>query len=145
MSNYSTRCDYNVRPVNAQFTVQLYLQAGLAFLRSIPPPLLCLSPGLPTHNVLCPVSVCEPTQYITVPQAAITHTHIHSKNIEEKRKACMNAHLQQTHTVAQLYITNSARLSSLESLQHFSSVSSNPPSLTAPTITAFLTPFPTPP
>lgn len=38
-----------------------------------------------------------------------------------------------THSHAQPYITNSEQLSSLESLQHFSSVSSNPPSQTAST------------
>lgn len=42
----------------------------------------------------------------------------------------MNAHLQQTRT--QPHITNSVQLSSLESLQHFSSLSNNPPSLTTP-------------
>lgn len=54
----------------------------------------------------------------------------------------MNAHLQQTHT--QAYITNSVWLSSLASLQHFSSVSSNPPSLASPTISHRL-PLPSPP
>lgn len=53
----------------------------------------------------------------------------------------MSAHLQQTHT--QPYITDSVQLSSVASLQHFSSVSSNPPSQTAPTI-SYRTP-PSPP
>ena len=55
-----------------------------------------------------------------------------------ERTPAANTHTL-THT--QPYIPNSVQSSSLASLQHFSSVSSNPPSLTAPAVSHCLPPL----
>lgn len=120
---------------NLYCTAVLTDSFGLAQ-RSVPPLLSLVCPRVSLLCMQCPSlhSYCVWTYTVQYSTSG------RDRRGEEKRKACMNAHLQQT----QPYITNSVQLSSLASLQLFSSVSSNPPSLTAPTISHRLS-SPSPP
>lgn len=106
MNFFSTHCTACLRQINAY----ILCSGSYRLLRGLH---LLVSPLSVLGLVSC-VSIvlfCADNSYNTAPQAGTG------------RKACMNAHLQQTHTH-----TLQVKLSSLAGLQHFSSVSNNHPS-----------------